>query len=221
MTPRPYSSPERERAVDAGRDRILAAALELMQQGDLAAFSLDAVAQRAGITRMTVYNQFGSKAGLFEALFDLLVTRGAFTEMQSIFGEKDVGAAFDAFVAVFARFYTENRPVMAKMRAAAGSDPDLDAAMRKRNERRRRGIETLVQRLEKRHQPSVPAAELVTTLDVLLSFNPFDMIAGPTRTPKDVVPVMRRLIRGVLGLPKRRTVSRAKVQQKQRGRPAR
>jgi len=108
--------------------------------------------------------------------------------------------------------------VMAKMRAAAGSDPDLDTAMRKKNERRRRGIETLVQRLGKEHHPSVPAAELVTTLDVLLSFNTFDMIAGPDRTPQDVVPLMRRLIRGVLGLPKRRTVARAKVPRKKRRR---
>jgi len=218
MMARPYSSHERQRTVDAGRDRILAAALELMQQGDFASFSLDAVATRAGITRMTVYNQFGSRAGLFEELFDQLVTRGAFTDMQAIFTEKDPGAAFDAFVAVFGRFYTENRPVMAKMRAAAGSDPDLDTAMRKKNERRRRGIETLVQRLGKEHQPSVQAAELVTTLDVLLSFNTFDMIAGPDRTPQDVVPLMRRLIRGVLGLPKRRTAARAKVPRKKRRR---
>jgi AcrR family transcriptional regulator len=218
MTPRPYASHERQRTVDAGRDRILAAALDVLQRGDFADFSLDVVAKRAGITRMTVYNQFGSKAGLFEALFDQLVTRGAFTDMQSIFTEKDPGTAFDAFVAVFGRFYTENRPVMAKMRAAAGSDPELDAAMRKRNERRKRGIETLVQRLGKQHHPSVPAAELVTTLDVLLSFNTFDMMAGPDRTPEKVVPVMRRLIRGVLGLPTRRPVSRPKVTKKKRSR---
>ena len=156
MKPRTYSSPERQRGVDAGRDRILAAALELLQRGDLSAVSLEDVAQRAGVTRMTVYNQFGSKAGLLEELFDQLVTRGAFSEVPAIFMMKDVGAAFDALVAVFGRFYTENRPVMARMRAAAGSDPDLDAAMRKRNERRRRAIETLVQRLGKQHRPSVP-----------------------------------------------------------------
>ena len=219
MTPRPYSSHERQRTVDAGRDRILAAALELMQQGGLAAVSLDAVAARAGITRMTVYNQFGSKAGLLEELFDQLVTRGAFSELPAIFTEKDPGTAFDSLVAVFGRFYTDNRAVMAKMRAAAGSDPDLDAAMRKRNERRKRAIETLVQRLDRTHQPSVPAAELVTTLDVLLSFNTFDMIAGPDRTPEKVVPVMRRLIRGVLGLPKRISRSRVKIPKKQRRRP--
>ena len=79
--------------MDAGRDRILAAALDVLQRGDFAAFSLEAVAKRAGITRMTVYNQFGSKGGLFEELFDQLVTRGAFTDMQAIFTEKDPGAS--------------------------------------------------------------------------------------------------------------------------------
>lgn len=217
MTPRPHEPGERQRTVDAGRDRILAAALELLKRGNPAAVSLEAVAQQAGVTRMTVYNQFGSKAGLLEELFDLLVTRGAFSEIPTIFAEKDVGAAFDAFVAVFGRFYTENRKVMAKMRAAAGSDPDLDTAMRKRNDRRRRGIETLVQRLGKQHRPSVPDEELVTTLDVLLSFNTFDMMAGDSRTPEDVVPVMRRLIRGVLGITKRGSASRGKPH---RGRPA-
>jgi len=217
MTPRPYSSHDRQRTVDAGHDRILAAALELLQRGDLAAVSLEDVAQRAGVTRMTVYNQFGSKAGLLEELFDQLVTRGAFNEMPAIFMEKDVGAAFDALVKVFGRFYTENRPVMARMRAAAGSDPDLDAAMRKRNDRRRRAIETLVQRLGKKHRPSVPDEELVTTLDVLLSFNTFDMIAGPSRTPEDVAPVMRRLIRSVLGITKRRSPSPGQPPRKKRG----
>jgi hypothetical protein len=42
----------------------------------------------------------------------------------------------------------------------------------------------------------------VTTLDVLLSFNTFDALAGETRTPTEVVPVMRRLVRGVLGVTK-------------------
>jgi AcrR family transcriptional regulator len=193
---------ERQRAVDEGRDRILAAARDELQTGDIGSFSLEAVARRAGVTRMTVYNQFGSKGGLLEELFDQLVTRGAFSEMPAVFAQKDPAKAFDAIIAVFGRFYTENRPTMARMRAAAGSDADLDEAIRKRNDRRRRAVETLVQRLGKEHRPTVPDAELVTTLDVLLSFNTFDALAGETRTPTEVVPVMRRLVRGVLGVTK-------------------
>ena len=198
MTPRPYSPVNRRRAVDAGRDRILDAALQLLQR-DFAAFSLDAVARKAGITRMTVYNQFGSKAGLLEELFDQLVTRGAFADMPAVFAEPDPGDALELFVEILGRFYSENRSVLSRMRAAAGSDPDLDEAMRKRNERRRRGIETLVQRLDPRQRPSVPDGELVNTLDVLLSFNTFDSLAGPERTPSDVAQLVRRLVRGVLG----------------------
>ena len=221
MTPRPYSPHERRRAVDAGRDRILAAALEVLQH-DIAAFSLEAVARKAGITRMTVYNQFGSKAGLLEELFDQLVTRGAFSQMAAIFSEENPALAFDGLIAVFGRFYTDNRPVLTRMRAAAGSDPDLDRAMRKRNERRRRAVETLVQRLGPEHRPSVPDRELVTTLDVLLNFNTFDALAGADRTPKDVVPVVRALVRGVIGTGEERMPSLAKapkVGRKKRGRP--
>src|SRR6185503_12653301 len=118
MTPRPYVSGERQRTVDAGRDRILAAAQAVLKRGDIAAVSLEAVALEAGVTRMTVYNQFGSKAGLYEELFDLIVTRGAFNEIPAVFAQKDVGGAFDGLVAVMGRFYADNRKVMAKMRAA-------------------------------------------------------------------------------------------------------
>ena len=47
MTPRPYQSGERQRTVDAGRDRILQAALAVLKRADITAVSLEAVAQEA------------------------------------------------------------------------------------------------------------------------------------------------------------------------------
>jgi AcrR family transcriptional regulator len=211
MTHRPYEAPERRRAADAGRDRILDAAREILNLDDLRSFSLEAVARRAGVTRMTVYNQFGSKSALLGELFDLLVEREAFSQMPTVFQQKDVGGAFDAFVGILGRFYTDNRPLMIRMSAVAGLDPDLDEAMRSRNLRRRRGVETLVQRLDRAHRPAVTESELVNTLDVLLSFTTFNAIAGPDRTPKAAVPHMRRMIRSVLGLPPRKPAVRRKV----------
>jgi len=214
MTPRGYNPHERRRAVDAGRDRILSAAREILNLDDVGAFSLDAVARRAGVTRMTVYNQFGSKAGLLGELFDLLVERDAFSQMPAVFTKTDVGAAFDGLVAIFGQFYSDNRPMMTRLAAVAGLDPDLDEAMRSRNLRRRRAVETLVQRIDKSHRPAVAASELVNTLDVLLNFSTFNAIAGPDRTPKDVVPHMRRMIRGVLGLPKRKAARQTPASRK-------
>lgn len=201
MSPRPYDAPERRRAADAGRDRILAAARELLNLDDVGSLSLDAVARRAGVTRMTLYNQFGSKAGLLGELFDVLIERDAFSKMPAVFQEPDVGAAFDQLVAIFGRFYTDNRPLLARLAVAAGSDSDLEEVIRAKNQRRRRNVAALLERMPATLSPAVRPSELVNVLDVLLNFPTFDGIAGPSRTPKAVVPHMQHIIRSVLGLP--------------------
>lgn len=201
MKRRSYTAVERQRTVEAGRDRIIAGALALLEDEQAEGFSIDAVARRAGVARMTVYNQFESKAGLLEALFDTLALRGPLGGMAEIFRQGDTLAALDEYVAIFGRFWTTNRRAHRRLRAAALHDDELAAAIASRNERRRRGVAELVRRLGDQIRPVVPSDEAVNVVFVLLSFDTFDALAGPDRTPEDVVPVAQRLIRGVLGLP--------------------
>ena len=198
-TPRPYSPVQRQKAVDEGRDKIVAAARELLEAKDAEAFSLDAVARRAKVSRMTVYNQFESKAGLLEALFDSLASE-AFGRMSDIFGHRDPLVALDAFIGVFGRFWTEHRQAQGRLYAAAREDAELMAAMRARNERRRQGLTELVKRFGTTIKPVVPRSELVNVLFVILGYESFHALAGPDRTPADVVPLVRRLVHGILGL---------------------
>ena len=65
--PRNYTLGRRQRAVDRTRLAILAAARELVASG-ATTVTTGAVATRAGVSRITVYNQFGSKAGLLREL---------------------------------------------------------------------------------------------------------------------------------------------------------
>jgi AcrR family transcriptional regulator len=65
--PRSYTLGRRQGAVDRTRMAILAAARELVASGE-PVLSAVAVAKRAGVSRITVYNQFGSKAGLLREL---------------------------------------------------------------------------------------------------------------------------------------------------------
>src|SRR5262245_3901167 len=136
---RSYTAVERQRAVEAGRERILAAARDLLEDEQAEGFSIDAVARRAGVARMTIYNQFESKAGLLEALFDSLAVRGPLGQMVDIFQERDPLVALDAYVAMFGRFWTASRLAHGRLRAAALHDDELAAAIEARNERRRRG----------------------------------------------------------------------------------
>lgn len=197
---RAYTPVERQRSVDDGRTRIIAAARELLEADDAEGFSIDAVARRAGVARMTVYNQFESKTGLLEALFDSLALNGPLAQIPEVFNESDPITALDEYVAIFARFWTINRRAHRRLRASAIHDADLALAMADRNERRRKGLTELFRRLGDRAKPIVPDVEVVNVLYVMLSFETFDAFAGDRRTPDAVVPVVRRLVRGVLGI---------------------
>lgn len=201
MKARSYTSVERQRTVEAGRERIVAATRELLEDEDGEGFSIDAVARRAGVARMTVYNQFESKAGLLEALFDALALHGPLGGMVEIFKIADPVAAFDEYAALFGRFWTVNRRTHRRLRAAAMHDAELAAAITSRNERRRKGVAGLIRRLGDLARPVIPSEEAVNVIYVLLSFDTFDALAGPSRTPEDVVPMVRQLVRAVLGLP--------------------
>jgi AcrR family transcriptional regulator len=70
MQRRNYRLGRRQVAVDQTRTAILAAARELLAAGDPEPISVGAVAGRAGVSRLTIYNRFGSKAGLLRAVLD-------------------------------------------------------------------------------------------------------------------------------------------------------
>lgn len=67
MSPRGYRLGRRQSEVDRTRSAILAAARQVVTEHGPAA-SVGKVAERAGVSRITVYNQFGSKERLLEAL---------------------------------------------------------------------------------------------------------------------------------------------------------
>ena len=77
MRRRTYVSSVRSTAAAEKRDRVIeAAAKSLREDEGIAGFSLDHVAKAAGVTRLTVYNQFGSRRALLEAVFDEIARQG-------------------------------------------------------------------------------------------------------------------------------------------------
>jgi hypothetical protein len=65
---RPYRLGRRQASVDRTGEAILAAARQLVAEAPPGLVSVGAVARRAGVSRLTVYNRFGSRAGLLRAL---------------------------------------------------------------------------------------------------------------------------------------------------------
>jgi AcrR family transcriptional regulator len=66
-----WGAPKVERA-DAARNRVrlLATARQMVAEAGVAALTMDALAERSGVGKGTVYRRFGTRAGIFQALLD-------------------------------------------------------------------------------------------------------------------------------------------------------
>jgi len=206
MSARQYRLGERQASVAQTRARIIAAARKLLGAADAsAAFTVDAVAAKAGVARMTVFNQFGCKRGLLEALFDDLAARGLVERLRASFMQPQAREALAGFVAAFASFWSSDRIVIRRIRALASLDPDFELAVRARDERRREGLRSIVGRLAEQYRKPSPAAqqEVIAMLHTLTSFETFDNLAGPGRNPDKVISLVCRLAQAVLELEER------------------
>lgn len=196
MSPRTYNSARRREAAEVTRERIVAAAHALLAEpAGVSAFTVDAVARRAGVARMTVYNQFGSKAAVLEALFNWLAVRGGIHGPQGIataLQEADPLDAVRAMFRVMGRYYSSDRLVKRRVHALAALQPDVSEALRLREERRRGFLRTLLERVAATRAPWPPArvAELEQLLFAMTSFESFDVLAGPHRGLPEVAPLL-------------------------------
>ena len=190
------------RPVDGTRARILKAARALLVARGGGAFSIEAVARRARVTRVTVYQRFGSRSKLLEALFDDLARRGGMWDLADAFRQPDPQAALARFVTTFARFWTAHRPIHRRLLGLAALDQGLERTLRARQEWRRQGLRVMMGRLRERPGPAAAATdETIDALFALTGFETFDLLAGPTRTPAQVAPIVLRIARAVLAEP--------------------
>ena len=202
MSPRPYTLGQREITAEQTRSRIVSAAHDVLSTADgPAAFSMDLVARRASVARMTVYHQFESKAHLLEAVFDFVASRGQLAGLPAALAQREPLEALAGFIAIFGRFWASDRVVMRHLRGLAVLDDEFGEAVRIRNERRKKGLHVIVRRLHDvyGHPPKKSFDELVDMLHALTNFETYDTLAGPSRTPAHVAPIINRVARAALG----------------------
>ena len=148
MSPRPYQLGKRQDHVDLLRQRVVDAARSLLGEAPgYSEFTIDAVARRAGVARATVYYQFDSKVGLLQAVCDSLAAGGRLWDIEAAFAEPDPMESIRIVIRCFARFWDFDRTAMRRLRSLAGLEPEVEAVIEERDDRRRGIIEVFVDRL--------------------------------------------------------------------------
>ncbi len=204
LTPRTYKLARRKVTSDQNRARILQAVKDVLRAPDFREFSMETVAKAAGVTRLTIYYQFNSRAGLLEALYDFLARSAHLGErIGEVFRTGNVAQQqIHLFIDVFMNFWASNREVIRRLHGLGAIDGEIGAGLRARNERRRNGLRVLVDdhvRMNYRYT----ALQIPVMLDILhmiTSFETFDALCVGERSLEDVGKILIRMADQALGM---------------------
>lgn len=183
--------------MDATRARIVAAARAVLGSGD--SFSIEAVAREARVARLTVYDRFGTREALLEAVFDDLAASGGLMRLPEAFTEADPIAGLERFVAIFCGFYSTHRLVLRRLHALEVLGRGV-AAESDRNDRRLQGLRVLLGRVASVGHPDSGTDLVARTVHALTSFAFIDELAGEDADPAGVVPQIVALVKAAAHL---------------------
>ena len=157
---------------------MLDATIEMLSSEPLPKVTLDAVAQRAGVARSTVYVQFGSRTGLFEAVAERLLLRIEFERLGAAVRLAHPKLALRAALRESVRLYAAERDVTRALWSWAELDPDAGRAIVVLESGRADGTRHLVRRLASTGalRRGLSVAEASDALYLLTSFDTFDTL---------------------------------------------
>ena len=201
MSPRPYKMGKRQAARTETRGRILEAARQLLAAEPSSDLSLEAIAQRADVSRLTIYYQFSSRAGLLEALYDHLAQRGHMEQMADVFQASDPMSAIEKLVHTFVGFWATDPRVMRRLRGIAALDPEVAQGIRSRDARRPRIALEILKRAPSmaRGKRGVEQRAAAEVLGMLTGFETYDALARAGQTKAQIEATLTRLARCAIG----------------------
>lgn len=204
MSRKTYQLQQRQASMEETRARLIAAARSKITSGDgFAAFTLDAVAKTAGVTRTTVYNQFQSKIGLLDAVCDDVAIRGGISNIDDILADPNPFESLRRYIAAFVKLYSTDRLLFKRLFAFAALDAEFGAVLSDREDRRRReGLKHILIRIHEVLLRATPTAATIDSqailLKALLRYEVFDTLSEGRTAAKVVTCQMQEMAMGII-----------------------
>lgn len=176
---RAYQQHNRALSAEATRQRIIDAARLCLTATPLSAVSLERIAEQAKVARRTLYQIFGSRRGLFEALEQDLMLRGGFSEIQGAFNQHtDAREILDLMLPAAVRLQTREEVILRALYLHAQIDPESATLTHRLDGGRIGGMRHLAQLLVEQDyvRPGVTQAEVGDLLALLTDFSTFDQL---------------------------------------------
>jgi AcrR family transcriptional regulator len=188
MATRKYEQRLRAESAAQTRTRILDAVYARVRAAPTRAVSLEEIARTARVARSTVYQVFGSRAGLFDALAQDVLDRGGFERVTAAVAHPDAREHLRQAIRAGMEVYGAYRDVHRVLFATSALDPEATAgAMRRSDEARAGGMEYLAGRLRDQSllRPGLGADDAAHILFLLTCFDAFDALYTGRGLPID------------------------------------
>jgi AcrR family transcriptional regulator len=180
----------RTESTAATRQAIIAAAREQLAGQDWRHFTLEAVAARAGVTRVTVYNQMRNKYGLLDAVLTELAAGGGMDNLVTAARQMTPPDALAYAVGRSCRFWHAERAVLRPLFGLAAIDAGIAANLGRREGWRAGQFARLTGRT-----PGDPALAGIVTVT---SFPAYDGLGALAGHPERAAEVILRMARALL-----------------------
>ena len=172
MATRPYTRrPTSAKSVDS----VLDAAERLIREGQFHSATVEELAEKAGISRATVFNRFGSKLGVLEVLVERCFTGPEMQAIKEALELEDPVAALEAMMEPSCAIWEARGFIVEQLYAIAVLEPGAAALIEEIEADQRSGLESLTRRLARagRLRPGLGEARVAATLHMLTSLESF------------------------------------------------
>jgi AcrR family transcriptional regulator len=168
---RPYVSPLRELAAQQTRRAVLAAAQSLFVARGYVGTTVEQIAERAAVSKPTVFASGGSKRSLLKDLYDRSLTGEGLLTVERLayeeaLGEPDPRGSLRLYASNVVREHERRADLDEVLRTAAGSDEELRDLWRTSEDQRRKEASAIVDALMRKGALK-PELEGKTAVDVL------------------------------------------------------
>jgi AcrR family transcriptional regulator len=181
-----YSSRYRPKTSQPTRDRIIESVRELLSEGAFHESTVEEVAARAGVSRATLYQHFGSRLGLVDAMCEAFDANPALVALRST-------ESVDAFVARVVDFWATEESVLGELYGAAAVDPAAAALVERQRTDRNSEIRRLLRSLGASERGTFAALALLTSFE---TYRELRRNAGLSR--RDVTATLQEAARRLL-----------------------
>jgi AcrR family transcriptional regulator len=159
----------------ASVDRVLDAAEGLIREDAFHTATMDELAAAAGVSRATIFNRFGTKLGVLQALYARCLESPEMEAIQKAIAIEDPLAALEALIEAGCEMWEAHGFIQEQLQAIVVLEPEAGALVEEQRDEQRADLRDLTRRLARadRLRPGLGEARVTATLHMLTSLESF------------------------------------------------